>query len=682
MTDSTLPIGIGGYSTISNLDLIFAMDYKSVGKIDHLLIYRPGSGICWIVENQNQPGQSGLYQPVYQSGDPAAPTNGTGIGHFDLAETVDRGFAFDLEGSGKLDDLVFYRPGQGIVFILQNSATNPETFSVAFSSSVNAQGVAQGIGGYSFSSPADLMFAYDLEGSGKMDDLVCYRPGTGMIWILQNSASQPGNFSVAYTNGLQEGIGDYDLMSTADRAMAFDYEGSGKADDLALYRPGGGVFWIVQNQHTTPATFKLPYPQPQPTGIGGYDFASPLDKTFAFDFESNGCLDDLICFRPGQGTIFVLQNTHAAVGSPPNFTQAFKAIGNPPYSVGIEGFDFLATVDLGIAFDFSGVGHMDYPMFYRPGTGAITILKNSRKSPDYFDASPYQVGLSSVEQVAQNLADMRALNIQLYNNANFETLNAYLLLTGNENNTQSWGVTVGLQILTAVFWAGAGALGALGPIAGAAGSFVASFVPGMIQAWVTADSAPGIDVNDSAAGLIQVFLAAETALDQGLGALQNDVEGNWNQSYQYNSVTGTLKDLANTTTPTGGPIYNALYNTMSTGYLTQIWSTILKDGYKVTQFDSYSGLSAPPDATWLTSYYAKNPSYCMTWDQEQQLLYVRNLGTGVSEHYPIGGDGGLNEPSCTYLFGKFDRQVVFLSWGIPVGNFVAAEAPGPAPPIS
>jgi hypothetical protein len=476
---------------------------------------------------------------------------------------------------------------------------------------------------------------------------------------------------------LQEGIGNFDLMNPAERAIAFDYEGSGKADDIALYFPGGGAFSIVQNQHTTPATFKLPYPQPQPIGIGGFDLSSPLDKVVAFDYESNGCLDDLVLFRPGQGAIFVLQNTHAAAPSPPSFTQVFKEIGNPPYSVGIDGFDLLATVDEAIAFDFSGVGHMDHLLFYRPGTGTISILKNNRTSPDSFTAAPYQVGLSSVEQVTQNLADMRALNTQLNNNANFETLNAYFLLTGDENNSTSWGQTVGLQILTGVFWAGAGALGAAGPIAGAAGSFVASFVPGMIQAWVTSASAPGVDLNGSAAGLIELFLTAQTAMDQGLGALQNDVEGNWNQSYPYNGQTGTLKDLANTTTATGGPIYNALYNAMSTEYLAQIWSTILTDGYKVTEFDTYS-MSAPPDPTWLTSYYAKNPSYCMTF--QDGILYVRNLGTGVSGAYPIGGDGGLNPPSCTYLFGKFDRQVVFLSWGLPVANPIDTKAPGPVPP--
>ena len=128
--DSTI-YGIGGYNTISNLDLMFAFDYSSVGKVDHIVVYRPGSGICWILENQNQEPatQTAVYEPVYNTGDPANGVNGKGIGGYDLADTADRMFAFDLEGSGKLDDLVLYRPRpgpwEGICWILQNDAEKP-----------------------------------------------------------------------------------------------------------------------------------------------------------------------------------------------------------------------------------------------------------------------------------------------------------------------------------------------------------------------------------------------------------------------------------------------------------------------------------------------------------------------------------------------------------------------------
>lgn len=43
-----------------------------------------------------------------------------------------------------------------------------------------------------------------------------------------------------------EGIGDYDLSSSADRAFALDYTGTGKLDHLAFYRPGNGIIFILK----------------------------------------------------------------------------------------------------------------------------------------------------------------------------------------------------------------------------------------------------------------------------------------------------------------------------------------------------------------------------------------------------------------------------------------------------
>lgn len=658
--DASTQFEIGGYNSVSNLDLMFALDYKSESKLDHIVAYRPGSGIIWILENKNPPAQQAIYQPVYHEGDPASGTNGNGIGTFDLADTADRIFAFDLEGSGKLDDLILYRPGGGIIFILQNDAGN---FSVVYSSPV-VNGVAQGICNYDLASPADHVFAFDLEGSGNMDDLVLYRPGTGIISILQNSDTHPGTFSVAFTNGSEPGIGGYDLMSTADRAFAFDYEGNGKADDIALYRPGGGAFWIVQNQHTNPATFKLPYPQPPADGIGGYELASPADQVFAFDYESNGNLDDLVLFRPGQGTIFVLQNNHAVAPNPPSFAQAFKEIGNPPYSVGIAGFDFLATVDQGFAFDFSGVGHQDHLLFFRPGTGAVTIFENNRTTPGSFNPAPYQTGLSSLEQIARNLNNIQTLNTALNSYASNETFNAYLLLTDNGNNSTSWGLTVGLQLLGGVFWAAAGAIGSISgvwAIVAAGAGFLASFAPGMLSAWISAGVTPtGTDVNGSVAGLVQGFQTSETNLNDQLGDYANDVEGYWNQSYKFNGQTASVKDLAGMTIPTGGPGYDLLFQVMSGAFLQEIWKTILCADYKITQFP---GCNCPdPGSSFYPPYYEKNPSYCLVYGQGVMSFF--NVGTGAGD-MPWDGDGGLNVPACGYLFSTFDRNAVFFTWGIP-----------------
>ena len=40
----------------------------------------------------------------------------------------------------------------------------------------------------------------------------------------------------------------YDLRSPADQALAFDYDSSGRADHVTLYRPGTGTIWILRRR--------------------------------------------------------------------------------------------------------------------------------------------------------------------------------------------------------------------------------------------------------------------------------------------------------------------------------------------------------------------------------------------------------------------------------------------------
>jgi len=120
-------------------------------------------------------------------------------------------------------------------------AFGPQAFGPVYQQSAPGKG----IGGYDLQSTADQAFAFDYDGSGKLDHLALYRPGTGSIWILKNSG---GTFSPVYQQSAPgNGIGGYDLQSTADEPYAFDYDGSGKLDHLALYRPGTGSIWILKN---------------------------------------------------------------------------------------------------------------------------------------------------------------------------------------------------------------------------------------------------------------------------------------------------------------------------------------------------------------------------------------------------------------------------------------------------
>src|SRR5712692_4975205 len=109
--------GIGGYDLADPRDRVFAFDYNSSGKLDHLVLYRPGLGTLWILKNN-----AGAFSPVYAEGSP-----GTGIGDYDLASDADRAFAFDYNSTGKLNHLVLYRPGTGTIWILKQQPAVPPT---------------------------------------------------------------------------------------------------------------------------------------------------------------------------------------------------------------------------------------------------------------------------------------------------------------------------------------------------------------------------------------------------------------------------------------------------------------------------------------------------------------------------------------------------------------------------
>jgi pimeloyl-ACP methyl ester carboxylesterase len=278
--------GIGGFDIRSSNDKLFAFDYNSNGRADHLVIYRPGTGTVWILRNN-----SGTFTPVYRQGDP-----GSGIGGFDLRNGNDKMFAFDYNGNGRLDHLVIYRPGTGTVWILRNDSG---TFTPVY-----RQGdPGSGIGGFDLRNGNDKMFAFDYNGNGRLDHLVIYRPGTGTVWILRNNS---GTFTPVYRQGDPgSGIGGFDLRNGNDKMFAFDYNGNGRLNHLVIYRPGTGTVWILRNNG---GTFTPVYRQGDPgSGIGGFDLRNNNDTMLAFDYNNSGRADHLILSRPGEGALWILR---------------------------------------------------------------------------------------------------------------------------------------------------------------------------------------------------------------------------------------------------------------------------------------------------------------------------------------------------------------------------------------
>jgi hypothetical protein len=281
--------GFAGYDLMSPQDQVLAFDYAtsgaSTGNLDHLVFYRPGTGVAWIMENS-----AGTFAPVFKSG--------TGVAGFDLSQTEDLMLAFDYDSTGKQDHLVLYRPGQGAIVIAERQ--DDGSFAAVYT---QADG-GTGIGGFDLSQAEDRIITFDYDSSGKLDHLVCYRPGTGIINIMAKQSD--GTFASVYTG--TTGIGGFDLSRINDHLVAIDYKGTGNLDHLLAYRQDGttnGVIWILEK--AADGTFSAPYAT-DGLGIGGYALTSSADRAFVFDYNSTGKADHVVFYRPGTNQIYFLAN--------------------------------------------------------------------------------------------------------------------------------------------------------------------------------------------------------------------------------------------------------------------------------------------------------------------------------------------------------------------------------------
>ena len=275
--------GIGTYDLRSPADLAVAFDYNGTGNADTILLYRPGAGVVYIVANV-----SGQWVPVFSSAN--------GIGGYDLKSPADRIIPFDYDGSGLADHLVCYRPGAGIVFILKNIGG---VFTPVYNS-----GHVSGIGGYDLASSSDRLVAFDYNGSGLNDHLLAYRPGTGTVSVLSNTT---GSFAPVFMSST--GIGGWPLSGTSDILVPFDYYGVGSADHLIAYTPGTGKVSILENLGGVFSASMT-----STNGIGGYDLLSTSDRLVAYDYNGSGSRDHIITFRPGVGIFWILQSTYLSFG--------------------------------------------------------------------------------------------------------------------------------------------------------------------------------------------------------------------------------------------------------------------------------------------------------------------------------------------------------------------------------
>jgi hypothetical protein len=356
--------GIGGYDLLSAADRIVPFDYDHSGKLDHLLLYRPGSRTAWVLRH----GTGTAFTAVYHTGT-------AGIGEYDLADPADRLLAFDYDHSGKPDHLVVYRPGAGIVHIVKHGAGD------SFISIVKSAG---GIGGYDLLGAADRILAFDYDHSGKLDHLLLYRPGSRIAWVLEHGAGTA--FTAVYNNNTV-GIGGYDLAQTRDELVAFDYQYSGRLDHLVAYRPGAGIVRILQ--HGAGNSFTPVFSST--TGIGGYDLLGTTDRILAFDRDHSGSPNHLFAYRPGSRVAWVVGRQQpaasAAVAPHPVVVQdsVVERYGYPGAAA------ILATLNVRL---ISGDGHILLADCAAPAVNNVSVIQvytTEQIGPDSADEICFKV---------------------------------------------------------------------------------------------------------------------------------------------------------------------------------------------------------------------------------------------------------------------------------------------------
>jgi hypothetical protein len=327
----------------------FAFDYDHSGLLDHVVYY---DGAVFIV----------IYGHVGNMRLEKRPLIWGEGRDWELKGAADQVFGFDYASSGKLDHLVFYRPGDGKISIFRNRYGTLERV-------LSSDG---GLPGFNLKNAADRGFAFDFGSTGKLDHLVFYRSGEILIWRKQDS----GDFGIVYRSSSNQEIGGYRLQSAADRVFAFDGDGNGHMDHLVLYRPGPGKISIVKRStFNNQATFTPVYTS-ETNGIGGYDLGKEADQGMAFDCDGTGRMEYLVFYRPGRGAIHIFKKNDQGT-----FDKAVyrHSEGDNPGN-GIGGYDLRIAGDRIIAFDYNGTGQSDHLMLYRPGTGVFYVVKQTGKA--------------------------------------------------------------------------------------------------------------------------------------------------------------------------------------------------------------------------------------------------------------------------------------------------------------
>ncbi|MBR7837060.1 hypothetical protein KDL01_27535 [Actinospica durhamensis] len=237
-------------------DAIVAFDYTGLGHNDHLLVYRPGAGLAWLLAPTGD-----------AAGHPYRIVAAMhGIGTFDLMNAADRIVGLDYDSSGSWTHLLIYRPGTGTVYIVTTDDKGAFTTVLASHS---------GIGGYDLAVSEDRLLAFDYTCSGFDDHILAYRPGNipghsdQQVWVLERTP-RTNTYTQLKPPSSTHGMGGYNFADPADRVVGLDYIGTGGLCYLVAYRPGAGKVSVMGQRGVASITpvYQAPPAPAAPVTVG------------------------------------------------------------------------------------------------------------------------------------------------------------------------------------------------------------------------------------------------------------------------------------------------------------------------------------------------------------------------------------------------------------------------------
>jgi len=232
--------------------------------------------------------------------------------------------------------------------------------------------------------------AIDYTGSGRHDHLLVYLPGSGQTPDIFRSVG--GNLQpIAVASGRdnqQGGLGGFSLNDSRDRVFAFDYTGKGRRDHLVCYRPGEGTLWVLRRAGTG---YESVYRSDPKVGVGGFKLSHNEDRVLAYNQRGIGYPDNLVCYRPGSGALTTLR-VRDGVFVPHLSTES-----------GIGDVSLRSAADRVITFDYAGDGTGDALVCYRPGEGLVSIGDGNLNVIPLFGEPGYGIGGYDFRSTADRL---------------------------------------------------------------------------------------------------------------------------------------------------------------------------------------------------------------------------------------------------------------------------------------